>query len=317
MSRWLRRTVLAVTGIAAALVLAVVGAATYASHVVAKRWDVPAPPIGRATDAALVARGERLFRSACFECHADRDGIVSGRRMADVPAFLGTFHSSNLTAHPEAGVGGWSDAELARAIRFGIRPDGRGILVMSAYAGISDEDLSAIIGYMRSGDPMFTPVAATRPAPEVTLVGKLILAAVVGFDPAAKAAHVTAPPPGPSAEYGRYLAEHVVDCWGCHTAGFSPSKLHGEDAYAGGFELLTPDGRSILTSNITPDEETGIGRWSRDEFVRAVREGVRPDGRPVRLPMPRYAALSDDELTAIWAHLRTIRPVRAAVPRAR
>jgi hypothetical protein len=163
---------------------------------------------------------------------------------------------------------------------------------------------------------MFAPVDVKQPAPAPTLVGKVILGVVVGFDPTGRVEGVTAPPPGPTAEYGRYLSEKVLDCWGCHTEGFSPSKLHGEKAYAGGFELQTPDGQSILTPNITPDPETGIGRWSREEFVRAVRDAVHPDGATLRPPMPTYRALTDDELTAVWAYLRTVRPVRAAVPRA-
>jgi mono/diheme cytochrome c family protein len=316
MPRWLRRTLVVFAVLVAVLAVAVAGTMAYATHLISKRWDVPAPPVRAATDPVLLARGERFFRSTCFHCHADRAGGVSGKHMEDVPEFLGTVHTANITAHPEAGIGRWSDDDLARAIRFGVRPDGRSIQIMGAFKGISDEDVSAIIGFMRSGDPMFAPVDVKRPAPAPTLVGKVILGVVVGFDPTGKVEGVTAPPPGPTAEYGRYLSVNVLECWSCHTAGFSPSKLHGKDVYAGGFELQTPDGQPILTPNITPDPETGIGRWSRDQFVRAVRDGVHPDGKPIRPPMPTYRALTDDELIAVWAHLRTVPAVHSAVPRA-
>lgn len=316
MARWLRRALVALAALVGILVLAIAGVGVYASRLLSKRWDVPAPTVRAATDPVRVARGERIFRSSCFLCHSDANGRVSGKHMDDVPTWLGTFHTANITTDAATGVGGWSDAELARAIRFGVRRDGRAIFIMPQFKQLSDEDLSAVMGFMRSGDPMFAPVQVRRPGLAPSFAGKVILSTVMGFDPSGPVEGVTAPPPGPTAAYGKYLTDAVVDCAGCHTAGFAPDKVRGERAWAGGFEFAGADGLPIRSPNLTPDEETGIGRWSRDQFARAVRDGVRPDGTTLHPPMPVFRALTDDDLTAIYAHLRTLPPVRNAVPRA-
>ena len=210
--------------------------------------------------------------------------------MDDLPPFLGSFHSANLTRHPTAGVGGFSDGQLARVIRNGVLPDGQRVMVMPAYPGLSDGDLSAILGFLRSDDPLFAPEPAPQARPAPSVVGRLILAFVVGAAPRPSAPVVAAPLRGPTAEYGEYLADQVLHCHGCHTAGFAADKLQGPGAYAGGFELVGGQGRKILTPNITPDPETGVGRWSREQLVRALRDGIRRGRqrhRAADAPLPR------------------------------
>lgn len=316
MRRWARRTLAVLAGLLALSVVVLAGLMGYASLLLEKRWDVPTPPIRAARDPAEVARGERIFRSTCLLCHGGADGRASGRRMDDIPAFLGTFHSANITADAAAGVGRWTDDDLARAIRFSVRPDRRALFVMPSYRAMSDADVAAVMGFMRSGDPIFRGVPRAQPRSVPSLVGKLLLATVVGFDPSGRATGVVAPPPGPTAEYGRYLTEKILQCGDCHTKGYAPSKSLGPRAYAGGAELVLPDGTTSETPNLTPDPDTGLGAWTREDFVRAVRDGVRPDGRALRPPMPLYRALTDDELGAVWAFFRTLPPVRNAPRRA-
>jgi mono/diheme cytochrome c family protein len=100
------------------------------------------------------------------------------------------------------------------------------------------------------------------------------------------------------------------------TAGFGADKRADPRAYGGGFELKDAAGQPLLTANVTPDVETGLGRWSEEDVVRALRDGLHPDGSGIRLmPELRLRLLGDDELHAIARYLRTLRPVHGAVPR--
>lgn len=315
MKRLLFRILLSLAALAGVALLALAGALAWASHQLGRTWDVPLPAVAAATAPEAVARGGALFRSECAGCHAGASGRAAGRLMDDLPPFLGTFHTANLTHHPTAGVGGHSDGQLARAIRNGVLPDGRRALVMPTYPELSDADLSAILGFLRSDDPLLAAAPAPQARPVPSAAGKLIMAFVVGAAPDRSAPVVAAPLRGPTAEYGEYLADKVLHCHACHTAGFAADKLEGPGAYAGGFELRDAQGRAFLTPNITPDPETGVGRWSRPELVRALRDGIRPDGSAIGPPMPRFRELGDDELTAIAAYLGSRPAVRHAVPR--
>lgn len=104
-----------------------------------------------------------------------------------------------------------------------------------------------------------------------------------------------APRPGPTAEYGAYLA---TGCIGCHGDGYSGGKIPG----------APPD--MPIPSNITPDAETGIGTWSHADFVRVMREGIRPNGELVNdfMPVEFTREFTDMELEAMWHYLRTVEP---------
>lgn len=114
---------------------------------------------------------------------------------------------------------------------------------------------------------------------------------------------------------GRYLVEVLGACGNCHTPKGPQGDLPGKHL-AGGFELDDTFG-TWITPNITPDPETGIGRWTDAEIIRAIREGKRPDGRTLGPPMPfdLYRRLADSDVQAMVAYLRTVPPVRHVVPR--
>jgi mono/diheme cytochrome c family protein len=298
-----------------ALAVVAIGGVLHALSAVSRRWDVPPPDVRAATSPAALARGEKIFRSTCIGCHGDEAGRATGKRMDDVPAFLGTFTAANITRHPSAGIGEWTDGDLARLLRLGVLRDGRRAVIMPTFEGLSDDDLAAVLAFLRSSDPLVAPQAVVRPRSQPSLAGKLILVYVTGVEPARATALARAPAAAPTAEYGRYLANSVLQCFECHTEGFGRDKLRSPHAYAGGFEMTDAGGRKILTANITPDEATGIGRWTTAQFIRAVRDGVRPDGGIVRPPMPRMRALDEVDLAAIHAYLKTVAPVRRAVER--
>lgn len=130
-------------------------------------------------------------------------------------------------------------------------------------------------------------------------------------------AGVSARGEGADVARGQYLAT-IMDCAGCHTPGAMAGQPDPDRALAGstiGFAL--PGGGVVYPKNLTPDPETGLGRWSLEELARAVRQGQSRDGRvlfPV-MPWPSYSVLSDSDARAIAAYLKTVPPVRFAVPR--
>lgn len=307
----LRKTLKLVGGVMVLLVAAVGVAVLRAKW----RFDadygaLDAPPIVADTTPAGVARGELLFQSLCMECHGGADGRATGKRLEEVPAFLGEFWSANL-AHPQHGVRQRSDAQLARVLRRGVLPDGRLSLVMSWFTRLGDGDVAALLGYMRSDARVFAPAGKAQPDTRLSLAAALIGTYIAKLQPEAAPSRVQVPPKAPSVAYGRYMAQ-AMDCVGCHTDGFSSDKLDAPGAFAGGLELTDAQGAPIFTKNITFDARTGIGRWSVDDFQRAVSGGVRPDGYVLRKPMPTFARLDRTDVEAIYAFLRTVPKVERA-----
>jgi mono/diheme cytochrome c family protein len=290
---------------AGALVLACVVLWVRAKWILDRDYShVASPAIAADRSVTAVKRGEMLFQSLCIECHGGPSGRATGKHLAEVPAFLGTFYSANL-AHPERGVHRRSDAALARTLRLGVLPDGRFSPVMSGFTSLADSDVAAILGYLRSKPPELEPFGVAQPASRVSLVGQLVLTVVAGAKVEPNPRAIPVPPKAPTVEYGRYMAQ-VMDCVGCHTEGFSSEKMGHPRAFAGGFELTDPTGTAIFSKNITADEATGIGRWSVDEFERAVTRGVNPHGYLVRKPMPLFARLDRIDIEAIYRFLRSM-----------
>ena len=256
----------------------------------------------------------------CAGCHLDNDtGTLAGKHMIDLPAQFGSAHSANITRDPETGIGTYTDGELAYLLRTGITRDGRYTPPwMVKLPNMADEDLLDVIAFLRSDDPLVRPVKVKRPASKPSLLTKVLCR--VAFKPMPyPAAPITAPDPSDKIAHGRYLVQARAMCFSCHSADFAkiddlaPERSAGY--LGGGNSMPDMNGRIVKTSNITPDPETGIGKWTEDEFVRAVRFGVRPDNTVVVYPMVPFPELSDDESRAIYAYLRTVPPIKNAVAR--
>jgi cytochrome c553 len=256
-----------------------------------RRYDVALAPVAVPADSAALQRGEHLTRAVatCTLCHGDDLG---GAVYADMGA-MGIVAGPNLTRGP-GGIGSeLTDADWVRAIRHGVRRDGTSLIVMPSevYAHLSDADLGAIVAYLKQLPPVDRVVPATR----FGIAGRALLAAgklnilVAPKTPAAAAR--PAVPPEPTAEYGRYLAD-VSGCHGCHGYGLSGGRVAGP-------------ANLPLASNLTV---AGIGSWRDADFFRALREGLRPDGSTLDdfMPWKVYARMSDDELRALWAYVRSV-----------
>ncbi|MBK8233755.1 MAG: c-type cytochrome [Candidatus Eisenbacteria bacterium] len=266
----------------------------------------------------LVAEGRRIAEVLCTECHRDpTTEKLAGRLLTDVPASLGRFHSANITRDRVHGIGDWTDGDLARLLRTGVRRDGRFIVIMPQFNRLADEDLAALIAYLRSDATELSPVEVTQPPAEPAWLGKAVLRFMLK-----PATYPTSPIPAPdrsdAVAWGRYLVRDKFDCSGCHTNNFAPDPINPERTKGymqGGFELIGPGGEPLLSSNLSPDDETGIGRWSLDDFSRAMKNGARPDHTPIRPPMPRFRQLTDEEIAAMYAYLRGLPAAHNPVPR--
>jgi mono/diheme cytochrome c family protein len=316
------RTWMKASGVGLGIVVTLAaGAVLYVDQASLPHYPAPRLDLHVESTPERLARGRKIATLLCIGCHLDpATGRLTGRRLPDVPREFGVAYSSNITQDPTHGVGAWSDGELAYLLRTGVARDGRYTPPwMVKLPNASDEDIAAIIAFLRSDDVRVqaTPVTA-RPS-ELSLLTKLL--ARGPFKPHAyPAAPIPAPPNGDVVAQGRYLAVNLLGCFDCHSADFKTNDpLHPERSVGfmgGGNPLLDMNGETVVSTNITPDLETGIGRWTEADFLRALKQGVRPDRSPIVYPMERYDALADDELRAIYAYLRTVPPLRNARPSA-
>jgi len=260
------------------------------------------------------ARGEYIVRSVavCGGCHAadqkNVDGPLSGG--AEFSNWkLGTSRGSNLTSDRATGLGNWSEAEIVRALRNGVSRDGRLLSPVMPYAWyheMSDEDAFAVARYLKS-----LPAVSHEVKQSPNLVFKLGKLFFIGPEPAMA---VPSPRSGATAEYGAYLSLHVALCVDCHTPrGGLKSEPDRKRLYAG--TNHPPQDFPENPANITPDPDTGIGKWSEADFVRTLRTGVTPDGGTLNrfMPWPELKRMSDDDLKAMYRYLRTVPPIRSEI----
>jgi cytochrome c553 len=289
-SRVLNRIALAVFATVAAAVVAIYA---LSEHKLNARYDVPASDLAISTAHSSSERGEHLVRSvgACALCHGDDMG---GGVYADMGP-VGVVAGPNLTRGRGGLATTFEMADWVRAIRYGVRRDGTSLIMMPSeeFTNLSDEDLSSIIAYLEQAPPVDREVPQSR----FGLVGRALLATgrlEILAAPKTKHQQTIANITQKSGrEYGRYLAD-VSGCHGCHGDGLSGGEVAGPPG-------LPP------ASNLTP---TGLEKWSEGDFVRAMREGTKPDGSPINefMPWRVYAAMTDAELNALWTYLRSVAP---------
>ena len=302
------------------ILLLVAAFAAYVNFAPAPVYDPPTiPDLKVEVTPERVTQGAKLASMLCIVCHTGADGKVSGNLMPDVPKEFGKFYSKNITQHPERGIAKWTDGEIAYFLRTGLRKDGTyappGMIKMPL---ASDEDIKSIIAWLRSDDPRLQPSDHIPGVPQYTFLTKALLKFV--FKPYSYPAE---PVPGPDTTqqvaWGKYLANNIYGCFGCHSESFqTTSDLEPEKSggyYGGGNPLLDMEGNVMPSANITPDPETGIGNWTQDQFLQAVKYGKRPDGTALRYPMIPHSPLTDGEVNAIYAFLRTVPPIKNAVAR--
>jgi mono/diheme cytochrome c family protein len=307
-------------GLFAVVLLFVAGFALYVASRQNLRFDAPYPAIAASTDSTVIARGRYVVRTLtnCAQCHGDTTQIAARDAGEDVPLTggyhfdipPGVFYARNITSDRATGIGAIPDSAIARALRYGVGHDGRALLPFMEMQGLSDEDLIAVISYLRTQ----TAVPNVVPAHRFNLLGQVVKATILANPVSPKETPPKVSPRGATVENGRYLAESVTLCWACHTQrNDATGELNGP-RYGGatGFlEASDPD-HSWSPPNITSDPETGrLGTWSEEQFVSRFRQGRLLPKSP--MPWQGYARMSDDDLRAIYRYLKTVPPVRRDV----
>ncbi len=270
------------------------------------------------TDSLTLAKGQKVAENICAYCHRGEDGRLSGRLIMKPDSPFGEIWSGNLTKDPDHGLGRYSDGELLYLLRTGIKRDGHPALPFMIMNRMADEDLNALVAYLRSDAPSVAPVAVERTSKLGFLPKALFkLGAIKPVE--YKGEPIIAPPPSDQVAYGRYISASLYFCAECHSASFEtfdqwdPEKSPGY--FGGGNVVEDLDLNPVLSANITPHPEYGIGNWTEEQFRLAVRNGINADGRALSFAMPKFALLSDEELSAIWAYLRTVPPLDNQVVR--
>ncbi len=245
------------------------------------KFYAPFTDIKASTDSAVIARGKYLALGPahCADCHASPDskklvesGVevpLSGGNIFDLP--IGKVYVKNITSDKETGVGKYTDAQIARILRYGVRPDGSAVLPFMPFHNTSDEDLAAIISFLRRQKPVVNKI----PENTTNIMGNIVKAFLLK-------------PSGPSGEvpktikkdtsaaYGKYLAVSVANCYGCHTNRDMMTGAFIGEAFAGGMRMgssVDPDKYYFITPNLTPDSTGRLFGWSQDMFVKRFRQG--------------------------------------------
>lgn len=258
-----------------------------------------------AQDDALMVRGKYLAEGvvACANCHIARDHNgrpltdkgLSGGMLFDENAFQA--YAPNITPDPETGIGKWTDAQLANAIREGIRPDGSLIgppMPISFYRTMSDTDLAAIIVYLKAQPPVRHIV--TKSVYHIPLPPS--------YGP--PVANIQTPPATDMLKTGEYLA-NIGHCMDCHTPRDDRGMLLTQYLGAGGQIIRWPAGGQAVTSNLTPDK-SGLLNWSNAQIEHAIRDGVDKDGSHLQriMAFDWYKHINGPDMAAIIAYLRSL-----------
>nr|WP_232478923.1 c-type cytochrome [Roseomonas rosulenta] len=261
-------------------------------------------------DPALLERGRYLVEvvAFCGACHTTRGPqgeLVAGMEQAGGRIFEERGFRAvapNITPDMETGIGRWTDAQIADAIRNGRRPDGSLIgppMPVESYRGIADRDLAAMVAYLRTVPPVRHAVAERSRYP---------------FALAPHGAPVTsvpAPPGDDTVRRGEYIAVALAHCMDCHSGQISEGRRDPARTGATGLLLEGPWG-VVVARNISSHPELGLGRWTDEQIIGAITRGVSADGRRLAPPMggraPVWARIAPADLRDLVAYIRALPP---------
>lgn len=274
---------------------------------------------------ARIARGEYLAKhvAVCMDCHSTRDwSKFSGPPVADTwgkggdkfseeIGFPGTLYAKNITP---ASLSGWTDGEIIRAITCGVNKEGDAFFPLMPYLNynnMSKEDLYSIVAYLRSLKPIENLV------PEGSL--NFPLNFIVKTLP--PQSYTPSPEPDKSnwAKYGEYVTK-MAACFDCHTQSVKGEYIM-EKAFAGGAEFNFPGG-VVRSSNLTPEKNTGLGSWTKEEFIARFK-AMDPDSNQIpsvnmtdfnsAMPWTMYAGMNSEDLGAVYDYLHSLKPIYNSV----
>lgn len=281
-----------------------------------------APKLKADNSPEKIERGRYLANhvTVCVDCHSTRDWsrfsgpIVEGTEgkggeiFDQKFGFPGRYTSKNITP---AGIGNWTDGELFRTITTGVDKNGKAlfpVMPFHYYGQMDEEDIKCIIAYIRTLKPI-----ENKPEESVSDFPMNLIINTIPH----KANPQKLPPLTDVVNYGKYIA-NAASCIECHTP-FEKGKLVEGKDYAGGREFPFPNGSVIRSSNITTDLETGIGSWTKEQFVSIFRvrsdsatlvKKLNPDDFNSIMPWTMYGKMTTQDLEALFAYLQTLKPIK-------
>lgn len=313
-----------ITGIiVSALIILVAGFLAYISTTYPKVES--APDISIELTEERIERGKHLANNVmvCMHCHSPQEKYkfahpqitdslgAGGNKFGTEEGFPGEYFAPNITP---ANLGDWTDGEIYRAITAGVSKDGTALFPIMPYPNYSQlekEDIYSVVAYLRTLKPIKKEVPDSESHFPMNFIIKTI---------PQNPKHNLARDTSDNVQWGKYLVT-AGSCNDCHTPKEKGANIPGME-FAGGMEFPMIDGSIARTANITPDIKTGLGDWDEDFFLKRFKtyadSGFTPDKVPhgkfnTSMPWMQFSQLSENELKAIYAYLRTLKPVENAV----
>lgn len=272
-----------------------------------------------------IERGKYIFyhAAACVDCHSERDFTKlsapvkpgtegkGGEKFDEEFGLPGKFYARNITPYA---LGSWTDGEILRAITEGISKDGHAlfpIMPYLVYGKMDQEDIYSVIAFIRTLPSIQNDVPESKANFPMSMIMKTI---------PTKSHFTKKPDPSNTVEYGKYLVE-LASCTDCHSPSDQGKPIEGK-YLSGGIEINLPANTVVRTGNLTPDNETGLGLWTKEQFIKKFKESqlesfrnttYKPGEFQTIMPWTVYGGLSEQDLGAIYDYLRTIPAVKNKV----
>lgn len=301
------------------ILILVIGALIY--------FNMTYPKVSSAKKIKVELSSERIERgrylanhvTVCMDCHSSRDwyyysGPITpgtegkgGDSYGEEQGFPGRIYMPNITP---AALKSWTDGEIARSITCGVSKDGRTLFPLMPYTtfrNLSEDDLYSIIAYIRT----LKPIHNKFPNSEINFPVNLIVKTLPKDYIPQKS-----PDKSDIVKYGKYLVD-IIGCVDCHTKSIKGEMVKGME-FAGNNEFLLPGG-IVRSANITPDKETGIGNWTKENFIERFKSFADRSNlvhidmsKEFNTPMPwsLFSGMTEEDLGAIYSYLRTIKPIK-------
>lgn len=260
-------------------------------------------------DSLTLAQGKKLVDHVCAGCHRPEGRQYVGGYFEDMAAnkAFGDIYVPNITQSVEDGIGDYTEGEIYRLLRTGVSKEGLALLpVMPRFVLMSDEDVEAIIAFLKSDDPAVQASGPKQPTHKPSLLAKALLSFAIKPTPY-KDSYPTKPSLDEQVAYGKYLVTSQMGCYFCHSASLQEWNLDNPELtpgyLGGGTEFITPE-YTIVSPSLLMDSTSNVGKWNENQFIGAVMYGQR-EGKPsFQKPMHPYPMLDSLEIGAIYAYLK-------------
>ncbi len=304
------------------ILIVIAAGAMFLTYIVKFKPNIPVEEVKIEYTPERIERGKYLAHNVaqCIDCHSSRDWTKfggptipgtegkGGEAFDEKIGFPGKYYAANLTPYH---LKDWTDAELFRAITAGVSKDGHPLfpIMPYPYLGKMDrEDIYSIIAYIRTLPNIQNEVPQSRSNFPMNIIIHVI---------PSPPAFTQKPPMTDKLAYGKYLT-NASSCIECHTPA-QRGQINEELAFSGGRVFPMPGG-SIASANITPDKETGIGNWDEEYFIQRFKfydksenpnfnDGLNDEGFNSMMPWQKYAGMTREDLAAIFAYLKTVKPI--------